>query len=149
MRIQVALLFPKLISKDKDAAGGAPSVRDRKSAASPVALRARMKHGSWDEAFGYRFDAPDRSIVTRNTPRQQTRSSKCATAGQMGEPIVDGKMLDAPRADIRVPWFSAHDLDVYQTEILSISRWQVSIIAMALLPAGRCLPRSRHRSRSG
>jgi len=29
-----------------------------------VTVRAfRVKHGSWDEAFGYRFDGPDRSIV--------------------------------------------------------------------------------------
>ncbi|HEX7842908.1 MAG TPA: MBL fold metallo-hydrolase, partial [Kofleriaceae bacterium] len=29
-----------------------------------VTVRAFLvKHGSWDEAFGYRFDGPDRSIV--------------------------------------------------------------------------------------
>ncbi len=37
-----------------------------------------VKHGSWDEAFGYRFDAPDRSIViSGDTSPSDTVAKAC------------------------------------------------------------------------
>ena len=67
-----------------------------------------VKHGSWDEAFGYRFDAPDRSIVisgdTAPTDSVVKACNGCdVLLHEMYDDSISGSSEDKPPS----PYFSS------------------------------------------
>jgi ribonuclease BN (tRNA processing enzyme) len=84
---------------------------------------AHRHHGSWPQAFGYRIDTPDRSIVISGdcspSPAElaqiaaKTKPKLLVLYHQLIRGTTDQALLKGVRKDYRGRVVSAHDLDLY------------------------------------
>jgi len=67
-----------------------------------------VKHGSWDEAFGYRFDAPDRSIViSGDTAPTDSVIKACNGCDVLLHEMYDDSISGSSEGNTPSPYFSA------------------------------------------
>jgi len=67
-----------------------------------------VKHGSWDEAFGYRFDAPDRSIViSGDTAPTDSIVKACNGCDVLLHEMYDDSITESSESNPPSPYFSA------------------------------------------
>ena len=67
-----------------------------------------VKHGSWDQAFGYRFDAPDRSIViSGDTAPTDSVAKACNGCDVLLHEMYDDTMSGSSEGETPSAYFSA------------------------------------------
>jgi ribonuclease BN (tRNA processing enzyme) len=67
-----------------------------------------VKHGSWDEAFGYRFDAPDRSIViSGDTAPTDSVAKACHGCDVLLHEMYDDTMSGSSKGEPPSAYFAA------------------------------------------
>lgn len=67
-----------------------------------------VKHGSWDVAFGYRFDAPDRSIViSGDTSPTDSVVKACNGCDVLLHEMYDDSMSESPEDNTPSAYFAA------------------------------------------